>query len=43
MNLCLFIGVALLIALMIFQDFFFREKEIDDRQGFPWSRRRKRK
>jgi hypothetical protein len=43
MNLGLFIGVVALIALMIFQDFFFGKKEIDDRQGFPYSRRRKRK
>jgi hypothetical protein len=43
MNLGLFIGIAALIAMMIFQDFFFGKKEIDDRQGFPHSRRRKRK
>jgi hypothetical protein len=43
MNLVLLIGIAALIALMVFQDFFFGKKKINDRQGFPWSRRRKRK
>jgi hypothetical protein len=43
MNLALVIGIAALLALMIFEDFFFGPKEIDDRQGFPWSRNRRRK
>jgi hypothetical protein len=43
MNLGLFIGVAALVALIFFGEFFFGPKDIDDRQGYPWSRKRKRK
>jgi hypothetical protein len=44
MNLGLAIGIAALFALMFFEGYFFGPKNIDDRQGFPWSRnRRKRK
>jgi hypothetical protein len=43
MNPGLLVGVAALFAILFLHEFFFGEKEIDDRQGFPWSRRRKRK
>jgi hypothetical protein len=37
------IGIAALLALMIFGEWFFGPKDIDDRQGFPWSRNKRRK
>jgi hypothetical protein len=43
MNLALFTGIAALLALMFFREYFFGPKELDDRQGFPWSRKRKRR
>jgi hypothetical protein len=42
MNLGLFIGIVALFALLFLQDYFFGPKDIDDRQGFPWSRKKKK-
>jgi hypothetical protein len=39
MNIGLFIGIAGVFALLLFQDYFFGQKDIDDSQGFPYSRR----
>jgi hypothetical protein len=43
MNPGLFIGMAALFALVFFGEYFFGPKDIDDRQGFPWSRKRRKK
>jgi hypothetical protein len=43
MNIGLFIGIVALFALIFFEKYFFGSKKIDDRQGFPWSRKRKKK
>jgi hypothetical protein len=43
MILALFIGTGALCALMLFGEYFFGPKDIDDRQGFPWSRNKGRK
>jgi hypothetical protein len=42
MNPGMYIGILALFALLFFHDLFFGEKEVDDRQGFPWSRRKHR-
>jgi hypothetical protein len=40
MNVGLFIGIVALFALLFLQDYFFGPKDIDDKQGFPWSRKK---
>jgi hypothetical protein len=37
------IGIIFILALVIFKDWFFGEKEIDDSQGFPHSRDKQNK
>jgi hypothetical protein len=34
------VGIIVVFALVIFHDWFFGEKEIDDRYGFPYSRKK---
>jgi hypothetical protein len=36
------IGMIIALLLFAFQEYFFGEKELDDRQGFPWSRRHRK-
>jgi hypothetical protein len=42
MNPGLFIGIVALFALLFLRDCFFGPKDIDDKQGFPWSRKKKK-
>jgi hypothetical protein len=32
-------GAVVILSLLIFGDWFFGEEKIDDRQGFPYSRK----
>jgi hypothetical protein len=43
MNLIIFGGVIFILALVKFREWFFGRRTIDDRQGFPYSRRRGRR
>jgi hypothetical protein len=44
MNLILLIVVViLLLSLTIFDEYFFGRKHPDDRQGFPWSRGKRKR
>jgi hypothetical protein len=38
MNLGIIVGIVGVFAAMFFYEYFFGPNEIDDRQGFPWSR-----
>jgi hypothetical protein len=42
MSLALFIGIAGFFGLLFFTEYFFGRKHVDDRQGFPWSRNRRK-
>jgi hypothetical protein len=42
MNPGLFIGIVALFALLFLRDYFFGPKDIDDKRGFPWSRKKKK-
>jgi hypothetical protein len=41
MNIGLAVGVIGVMALLFFQEYFFGPKDTDDKQGFPWSRRKR--
>jgi hypothetical protein len=43
MNIGVAIGSIGLLAILLFQEYFFGSKDIDDSQGFPHSRNRKRR
>jgi hypothetical protein len=38
MNIGLVVGIIGLFAVLFFHEYFFGQKDINDRQGFPWSR-----